>query len=310
MSKRRVEEIRNYLVHKILNLLEDRELVKTQVPGLFLSRSDNATAPTSYILPASLCLVLQGAKRVFLGKEVYVYDANHFLITSVDLPVTAQVIDASKEKPYIGLRLEIDVSVLSELIVDLGLDGEDMRTYKGIAVGEVDGKLLDAFRRMVELLEEPHHIPTLAPMVHREILYRLLMCEQRNRLLQIAVAGTRGYQLMRAVEHLKRNFAKDLDVRELANSVGMSVASFYRHFQRMMGMTPLQYLKKLRLCEARKLILEGFDVTSVAYQVGYESLSHFSKDYKSFFGVLPSQDLRRFQVEGRARRTDSYSVQD
>jgi len=115
---------------------------------------------------------------------------------------------------------------------------------------------------------------------------------------------------MRAVKHLKKNFAKDLDVRELADSVGMSVASFYRHFQRMMGMTPLQYLKKLRLCEARKLILEGFDVTSVAYQVGYESLSHFSKDYKSFFGVLPSQVLRRFQVEGRARRTDSYSVQD
>jgi AraC-like DNA-binding protein len=293
----KINFLRKELIEKISRIIEKNEVIRP-LPNLTLSRRKAPTEPRSYILPPSICIAVQGAKRLFLGNETYVYNIKHFLLTSIDLPVTAQIIEASEKKPYIGITWQIDMDVLLELIMEHSFSIQTKQVSRGVTLGTVTVQILDAFRRLIELLEEPENIPALLPVIQKEIIYRLLISEQGPRLIQIALVSNHGHYITKAIEYLKKHFAESLSVKELASFVGMSVSSFYQHFKALTGMTPLQYQKKLRLNEARRLILsEALDITNAAFQVGYESPSQFSREYKRLFGISPSQDLKMLREE-------------
>ncbi|MCZ2367959.1 AraC family transcriptional regulator [Vibrio diabolicus] len=266
----------------------------TEIPGLRFSRWATPTPPTSYTHNPSICLIAQGRKRVLLGEDSFVYDANHFLISSVDLPIIANIIEASEDKPYLGVIMELDLTEISQLIVDSELTfNQSKEAQKGIAVGELSEPLLDAFLRLIELLNEGQSIKILAPIIKREIFYRLLITEQGARLNQIVTAGSHSHQIAKAIDWLKNNFVKPLSVSELAAYSGMSKSAFYTHFRSMTSMTPLQFQKKLRLSEARRLMLtENLDAMATTFKVGYESPSQFSREYSRLFGAPPSKDIK------------------
>ncbi|BDR20567.1 TPA: AraC family transcriptional regulator N-terminal domain-containing protein [Vibrio diabolicus] len=266
----------------------------TEIPGLRFSRWATPTPPTSYTHNPSICLIAQGRKRVLLGEDSFVYDANHFLISSVDLPIIANIIEASEDKPYLGVIMELDLTEISQLIVDSELTfNQSKEAQKGIAVGELSEPLLDAFLRLIELLDEGQSIKILAPIIKREIFYRLLITEQGARLNQIVTAGSHSHQIAKAIGWLKNNFVKPLSVSELAAYSGMSKSAFYTHFRSMTSMTPLQFQKKLRLSEARRLMLtENLDAMATTFKVGYESPSQFSREYSRLFGAPPSKDIK------------------
>ena len=266
----------------------------TPVQGLSLHRFEAPTEPVSYMLAPSICLIGQGSKRLFLGEDTYVYDANRFLITSVDLPVAAQIIEASSETPYLGLTMELDLRMISQLMLDNDMpSAPPIRDRLGIAVSEVSTPLLDAFNRLLDLLQHQDDIPALAPLIKQEIFYRLLMGEQGPRLRQITSIGNHGYQIARAIDWLKENFSKPVKVEELASKAGLSVSAFHNHFRSMTAMSPLQFQKRMRLNEARRLMLtDHLDASRAAFEVGYESPSQFSREYSRLFGSPPMRDIK------------------
>jgi AraC-like DNA-binding protein len=265
----------------------------TAIPGLSLYRRDEPTQPTSIMYEPRICMIAQGAKRVLLGDDTYVYDEHHFLIASVDLPTVVQIIKASREKPYLGLVLKLDQREMSQLMVDSNLPPpRPQQSSRGMATGEVTLPLVTAFQRLIDLLAEPKDIPILAPIIQREILYRLLVGDQGARLRQIASAGSQSHQVARAIEWLKSNFTRPLRIDDLATQVNMSTSTFHHHFRALTAMSPLQYPKWLRLNEARQLMLtERMDAATSAFQVGYESPSQFSREYRRLFGAPPLRDI-------------------
>jgi len=282
------------LADRIARWTAGRNSLDTPIAGLSFHRWETPTEPTSYMLPPSICLIGQGRKRLFLGEETYVYDAHRFLITSVDLPVVAQIIEASSDKPYLGLTMELDLRLIAQLM--LGLDMPSVRPSRerlGIAVSDVSAPLLDAFNRLIDLLESPEDVPALAPLIKQEIFYRLLTGEQGPRLRMITTAGNHGYQISRAIDWLKDNFSKPVKIEELAGKAGLSLSAFHNHFRAMTAMSPLQYQKRMRLNEARRLMLtEHIDASRAAFQVGYESPSQFSREYSRQFGAPPMRDIK------------------
>jgi AraC-like DNA-binding protein len=268
--------------------------VDTTIPGLSLHRRTKPSEPISVMYEPLVCVVAQGAKRVLLGdNDAYVYDAQHFLITSVDLPTTVQVIKASHQKPYLGLVLKLDPREMSQLMVDSNLPPpRQQRSSRGMATGEVTLPLLSAFQRMIDLLDEPKDLPILAPIIQRELLYRLLVSDQGARLRQMATAGSQSQRISKAIDWLKSNFKHSLRIDDLASQVNMSTSTFHHHFRSVTAMSPLQYQKWLRLNEARRLMLaENHDATTAAFQVGYESPSQFSREYGRLFGAPPLRDI-------------------
>ncbi len=292
-----LDPFRRELVATIARLTAGQGVKATGIQALSLIRRDAPTSTTSYMHEPSVCLIAQGAKRVMLGDEVYAYDAHHFLLASVDLPIVGQVIEASPAKPYLGLMLKLDPREIAQLMADSSLPPpRTQHEDRGMAVGELSEPLLCAFLRLLDLLEEPEHIPILAPLVQREILYRLLVGPQGPRLRQIGAAGCRSHQIARAIDWLKANFAQPLRIDDLAGQVRMSTSAFHHHFRALTAMSPLQYQKWLRLHEARKLMLtEQIDAASAAFQVGYESPSQFSREYSRQFGAPPLRDIKNLR---------------
>ncbi len=269
------------------------DLINTAVPGLLLYQLIEPTQPSSTLYEPCICVIAQGAKRVVLGDESFVYDSKHFLITSVDLPAFVQVVKANREKPCTGLVFKLDQREMSQLMVDSNLPPpRPNQSSRGMATGEVTVPLVTAFQRLTDLLAEPQDIPILAPIIRREIFYRLLVGDQGARLRQIASAGSQSQQIARAIDWLKGNFTQPLRIEELASQVNMSTSTFHHHFRQVTAMSPLQYQKWLRLNEARRLMLaEKQDATTAAFQVGYESPSQFSREYGRLFGAPPLRDI-------------------
>lgn len=282
------------LAEQIEKWTQNTHQFTTAIPGLRLSRWLSPTSPTSYTHTASVCLIAQGKKRVLLGEDSFIYDTNHFLISSIDLPIIANIMDATEEKPYLGLILQLDLPEISQLITESRLPfDQNKEAQKGIAVGELSGSLRDAFVRLMGLLDHPESINILAPLIKREIFYRLLMTEQGARLNQFVTAGSHSHQISKAIDWLKANFIKPLSISELSTETGMSKSAFYTHFRAMTSMTPLQFQKKLRLSEARRLMLtENLDAVTTTFLVGYESPSQFSREYSRLFGAPPSKDIK------------------
>ena len=265
----------------------------TAIPGLSLFRREEPTGPISGMYEPSICMVAQGSKRVLLGDDTYVYDAHHYLITSVHLPTMVQILEANRSKPYLGLMLKLNLREVSQLMADSNLPPPRLQqSSRGMATGEVTLPLLAAFKRLIDLLAEPRDIPILAPVIHREIIYRLLVGDQGARLRQIASAGSQSQQIARAIDWLKGNFTQALRIDDLAAEASMSSSTFHHHFRSMTALSPLQYQKQLRLHEARRLMLaDRLDAATAAFQVGYESPSQFSREYNRLFGAPPLRDI-------------------
>lgn len=288
-----IEAALKALGNSIARLTDEADRIETAIQGLTLFRAKEPSEPVSIMYDPRVCVIAQGAKRVLLGDDVYVYDAHHFLITSVDLPTFVQIIKASREKPCLGLVLRIDQRELSQLMVDSNLPSpRPQQSSRGMATGEVTLPLLATFQRLLDLLAEPKDIPILAPIIQREIFYRLLVGDQGVRLRQMASAGSQSQQIARAIDWLKGNYSQPLRIDALATQVNMSTSTFHHHFQALTAMSPLQYQKWLRLNEARRLMLiERLDATTAAFQVGYESPSQFSREYSRLFGAPPLRDI-------------------
>ncbi|HUN53826.1 MAG TPA: AraC family transcriptional regulator [Smithella sp.] len=292
-NKNSIDNARETLGMNIARFTEKGDYMETPIADLSLHRRDEPTPPTTILYEPRICLIAQGAKRVFLGEDTYVYDENHFLITSVDLPTVVQVIEASHEKPYLGLVLRLDQREILQLMVDSNLPAPNpQQSSRGMATGEVTLQLIAAFQRLIDLLDEPDDIPILAPIIKREIFYRLLVGDQGARLRRMASSGSQSQQIARAIDWLKGNFIQPLRINDLATQANMSTSTFHHHFRALTAISPLQYQKWLRLTEARRLMLmEDQDATTAAFEVGYESPSQFSREYSRLFGAPPSRDI-------------------
>ena len=272
----------------------------TAVEGLSLFRRDEPTPPANVLSEPRICVIAQGAKRALLGEDVFTYDSRHYLITSVHLPIVAQIVEASPERPYLGLILRLDQQELARLIVDSRLPApKNRQSTRGMATGMMTAELLSAFLRLVALLDAPEDIPILAPNIKREIHYRLLMGEAGARLRQIAEVGSRSRSIAQAIEWLKNNYKAPLSIVELARQANMSSSAFHQHFRNVTAMSPLQYQKRLRLNEARRLMLaEPMDAATAAFHVGYSSPSQFSREYSRLFGAPPLRDITNLRRSG------------
>ena len=277
----------------IARLADKNYRTETALSGLSLYRKDGPTEPVSAMYDPCICLAVQGAKRAVLESDEYMYDAQHYLITPINLPTVVQIVQASPEKPYLGVVLNLDLRTLAELMVDSALpQPETQKPGRAMAIGKVTLPLLNAFQRLIDLLDEPKDLPILAPIIKREIFYRLLVGEQGMRLRQMATAGSQGNKIARATDWLKENFTQPLRIDDLAAQVNMSTSTFHHHFRALTAMSPLQYQKWLRLNEARRLMLsENEDAAAAAFQVGYESPSQFSREYSRLFGDSPLRDI-------------------
>lgn len=268
-------------------------ICSTAMPRVSLIRADQPSTPTPAVYEASLCLIAQGSKRVSIGEHSVVYDAANYLLVSVDLPLVGHIIDASPDRPYLCCKIDLDPAKLADLMVAEG--GAVPRTELPVlAVYPSDPDLIDAACRLVALLDRPGTIQALAPLIEREILYRLITGPHGPMLRQIATAGSHLNQVSRAIAAIRRRFDAPIRIEEVAAEAGMSPSSLHVHFKAITRMTPLEYQKQLRLQEARRLMLvSGATAGTAGFAVGYESPSQFSREYRRLFGAPPRQDIER-----------------
>ena len=272
----------------------------TAIDGVFISKLEEPTAPSPSMTGTVLALIAQGAKRLALRDSVYEYRAGQYLVASVDLPVTGHWTEASRREPALGFGLILDSSAIAELVLAAEpgvIPRTTGHTPRGIAVSDASDELLDAVIRLVQLLERPQDIRTLAPLIKREILWRLLTGEQAQLVRQFGLADSNLTYIGRAVRWIRDNYAQPFRVDDLARMSGMSASAFYRHFQAVTAMSPIQFQKQIRLHEARlALATHPTDITGVAYRVGYGSPSQFSRDYRRHFDASPREDAARLHT--------------
>jgi AraC-like DNA-binding protein len=294
-SKREAQRARTHREELIERMSEFAPVDGTveAFPGFRLSRASSPTEPVQSVYPPSFCFVAQGSKRALLGEEVFRYDPEHYMIYTVDLPLIFQVAEASTERPYLGFQLDLEHALVASVIMESGIRFKkgDAST-KAMNVSSVDADLLDGVVRLVRLVETPAERKVLAPLIIREIIYRLLIGGQGARLSHILASGGDTRRISKAIGHLREHFDEPLKMEEIARELGMSVSGFHHHFKSVTSMSPLQFQKHLRLQEARRLMLgEDMDAASAAFRVGYEDPSHFSREYKRHFGAPPHGDI-------------------
>ncbi|NJR32591.1 MAG: AraC family transcriptional regulator [Chamaesiphon sp. CSU_1_12] len=274
----------------------------TAIAGLAFQRESATSAP---ICPSQgLCtplfaILVQGKKKAFLGETVYDYGAAQYLVVSVDLPVSAVILEATPDKPYLGFKLDLDPRQFCDLIAQTSQSvSKQENSVSGLFVSTADVPLLDCAVRLTRLLNTPQDIPTIAPMIIREIYYRLLIGEQSEAVRQIATSGSNMQRIASAIQLIKTDFTQTVRIDDLAAQAKMSPSSFYQHFKQVTSMSPIQYQKQLRLLEARRLMLaENSNAASAADRVGYESQSQFSREYSRMFGAPPRKDIDRLRID-------------
>lgn len=292
----RMHSNREELVERMGRILrEDGSL--NIFPGFRLSRSSAPTEPVHSVYQPAFCCVAQGRKQALIGEEVFRYDPGHYLLFTVDLPVVFRVEEASKERPYLGFGLTLDPSLVASVIIDAGIEvKKGDASVKAMDVSSIDADLLDAVVRLVRLLETPEQLKVLAPLVTREIVYRLLTGGQGARLSHLLTTGEVTRRVSKAVGHLREHFDEPLKIENIARELGMSVSGFHHHFKSVTAMSPLQFQKQIRLQEARRLMLgEHLDAASAGFRVGYDDPAYFSREYKKLFGAPPQRDIARLR---------------
>lgn len=267
---------------------------QTAIPLLSLHRRQQITMPLQCIYRLGLGVVAQGRKQVMFGEALYRYDPAQSLLTTLDVPVTSHVIQASLQHPFLGLMLSLDASLIMQVAAEMALPPPSrQQMFEPLSVEAIPPELMDALVRLVGLLDEPHLIPQLVPLIEREIVVRLLCGAHSVHLRHLVAAGSTTYHIMQAVAWIKQHFAQDLDVSALIAHAHMSPSAFRQHFRQITGMSPLQYQKQLRLQEARQLMLnQQLDASHASALVGYESASQFSREYRRIFGHPPQRDVR------------------
>jgi len=275
----------------------------TPIPNLGFWRREKPEPPAICMVAPSVVLVAQGTKKMWVGDQCYEYDTDRLLITSLDLPANSEVVTASPQKPCLGLVLNLDLRLLADLISQGSLPPPmEKPGDRGMGIGTVTPHIIEAFRRLLDLLDEPEAIPVLAPLIQREIHYRLLMSNQAALLQRIVAVGSQSQRVAKAIDWLKVNYASPLRIDDLASRVQMSASSLHHHFRKLTAMSPLQYQKWMRLNEAKRLMLnDAFDATSAAFQVGYESPSQFNREYSRMFGQAPKRDIVALRGEVAVR---------
>lgn len=271
------------------------------MPGLHLQRNSSPMVSIHGLDGPGLCVVAQGSKEVLVGDNRYCYDPAQYLLVTVGLPVVSWVLEASKDRPYLSLHLNLDMAVVRSVAAEVESPELQERTQgKALNTGPLDADLLDALVRLVRLLETPLEAKVLAPLVTREIIYRLFLGRRGSQLRQIADQDGSTHSIAQAAEHLRKNLDQPLRVETVARELGMSVSSFHSHFKAVTGLSPLQFQKRLRLQEARHLMLyEALDAAGAGYQVGYNDAAYFSREYKSLFGIPPKKDVERLREAAR-----------
>lgn len=272
----------------------------TLIEGLGLSYTTAPSLPMPALYRPCLCIIAQGRKEVRLGTEQYFYDPLNYLVASVTLPVTGQVIEATPELPYLSLKLDIDPALISDLLAEAGPIGlPDPGPNRALFVDRLDPSMLDAVIRLLRLLDTPRDAAMLAPLALREIFYRLLRSPQGQRLRELVMADSQGHRIARAIEWINRHYDKPLRIEELAREVNLSASTLHHRFKSVTALSPLQYQKQLRLQEARRLMFsEGLEAASASFRVGYESPSQFSREYSRLFGAPPLRDMHRLRNAG------------
>ncbi len=270
----------------------------TAIPGISLHRASDVSQPRPGAFEPAVCIVAQGRKRMLFGETVLVYDAERYLVISLDVPVLTEIIDASPQIPLLCAVFHLDPAAIGALMIESEIE-HPKRGPPGAAVmtSPLTDDLLDTFLRLIRLLNSPRDIPVLAPLLIKEFLYRLLRGEQAGQLSQIALANSKLHRINHVINAIKRNFDKPITVDELALEIGMSRSGLHRNFLAVTGLSPLQYQKRLRLQEARWLMLrQNIDAGTASYQVGYESASQFSREYKRVFGAPPHRDIAELKA--------------
>lgn len=268
----------------------------TPIPGFVLHRRDEPNKPENCFNRPILAVTIQGAKRTVVGNEEYRYGAGNCLLAGVDLPSMSYLTDASPEKPYLVLSLDLDSHLTTRLAAQIPASGPPATSVGSTAVTPTDPEVLEAFLRLTELLDSPEQLPVLAPLIVREIHLRLLLGPAGELLKSINTQGTRSNQVLHGINWLRENFSAPLDVDALAKKVNMAPPTFRKHFKAVTSMNPTQYHKQLRLYEAQRLMLENrADATSASYSVGYESLTQFNREYKRLFGAPPVKNVTRLR---------------
>jgi AraC-like DNA-binding protein len=300
----RMQANREELVERIVRAVP-KDGPAQPLEGLHLYRASVPLEPVHSVVKPSFCVIAQGSKEVLLGDSRYRYDPNHYLIFTVELPRVSQILEASKEQPYLSFRLDLTPALVGAVMAESGHNAPPEHTdVRAIDVSLLDGNLQDAVLRLVRLLDSPANAAAeaavLMPLITREIVYRLLVGEQGARLRHLMMGGYTPL-IARAVERLRQDFDQPLRIEQLARELGMSVSGLHHHFKAVTAMSPLQFQKQVRLQEARRLMLsEDLDAASTAYRLGYHDAAHFNREYKSLFGVPPMRDVQRLREAAQA----------
>ena len=290
----RAPELRSELARKIAVHMGSAENRATEIPGVSLHRRIAPTAPCSATYEPGVTVIAQGRKRVDLGRTTFIYGESQYLLTSLDLPIVSQVIEASEKTPCLAMSLKLEMPLIREL-----LSQEEIQVVEAppdtpaMVTGEATAEFLSACCRLIELLNTPQDIPFLSGLIQREIIYRILRGPEGARLRAIATLGDQSHRTAKAIAWIKANYAKPLRVEDLAQIAGMGLSTLHNHFRALTAMSPLQYQKQLRLQAARgRMLTDGLDAASAAFEVGYESASQFNREYSRFFGQPPMRDIR------------------
>jgi len=299
MQPNGLEPYLSELSGRLNQLLQTDGLHITEIPSLHMMRATATSEPIHSMYAPSLCFIVQGAKSAALGQEIYHYNPTTYLVTSVHLPIKSEITQASLEVPFIGLHLEFTPDQILDILQHTDLAWpEESEPGSGIFVGKTNSQLLDALLRLVKLFDQPAEIPILAPLITREILFRVLQGEQGHLVKQFAVIGSQAHAIAKAIQLIHRDYSKPLRVEELAKEVNMAASSFHKHFKQVTALSPLQYQKRIRLQEARHLMIsEKMGAADAAFQVGYESPSQFSREYARLYGLPPKSDLKQASIQ-------------
>ena len=293
---------REELAERIASAVREDRVIEA-MNGVFLRRSSAPTEPVHGVVGPTFCVIAQGSKEVVVGEDRYRYDPYHYLLATVELPVAGQVLEGTNTKPYLAVRLDLDSALVGSVMVEAGqLSTRGNADRRAFHVSPLDVGLLDATVRLVRLLDTPEEARFLAPLVKREIVFRLLMGEQGGRLRHLVALGGCADRIGQAVERIRKNFDRPLRIDHLARELGMSTSGLHHQFKTVTAMTPLQFQKQLRLQEARRLMVgEDLDAANAGYRVGYDAAAHFNREYKRLFGQPPMRDVGRLREAAKTR---------
>jgi len=296
----RARELRSELARKIASFMGSEENRATDIPGVTLHRRIAPTAPCSATYEPGVTVMAQGRKRVDLGRTTFIYGESRYLLTAVDLPIVSQIVEASVAAPCLAMSLKLEMPVIRELLSREEIQvAEAPSDSPAMATGEATVEFLSACCRLLDLLDAPQDIPFLSGLIQREIIYRILRGPEGARLRAIATLGDQSHRTAKAIAWIRANYAKPLRLEDLAQIAAMGLSTLHHHFRALTAMSPLQYQKQLRLQAARgRMLVDGLDAASAAFEVGYESASQFNREYSRLFGQPPMRDIRTLRSPG------------